>query len=47
MSFLLDRRARRIRPAFRIENPEYRAMMGKAACELVNRDEVPTAESTS
>jgi len=47
MPFSLDRRARRIRPACLIENLEYRAMTGKTGCELVDRDEVPTAESTS
>jgi len=47
MTLTLDRRARRIRPDCRIDNLGNRAMTGQAGCKLVDRDEVPTAESTS
>ncbi|MFA0889056.1 MAG: hypothetical protein ACC613_08180 [Synergistales bacterium] len=47
MSLILERRARRIRPASLIENLGNRAMKGYAGCELVDREEVPQAESAS
>lgn len=47
MPRILERRARRIRPACFIEDPYRRAMKGSAGCELVDREEVPEAESAS
>ena len=47
MALILERRARRIRPDCRIDNLGNRAMTGHAGCKLVDRDEVPKAESTS
>jgi hypothetical protein len=44
---ILERRARRIRPACFIDNLNLRAMKGNAGCELVDREEVPEAESAS
>lgn len=47
MPRILERRARRIRPGCFIENLNLRAMKGSAGCELVDREEVPEAESAS
>jgi len=41
MQHTSDRRARRIRPAFPIDNPKHRAMKGQAGCELADREEAP------
>ena len=36
-----ERRARRIRPAFLIDNQKHWAMKGQAGCELADREEAP------
>jgi len=43
---IFERRARRIRPACFIDKQLW-AMKGNAGCRLVDRDEVPEAESAS